>query len=241
MFKNIELNRLNSLCSENAELKLIVDTMLENHQRIISTISHEVRNPLTLLSGNIQLLDQKIPELSNHQNWNVIKSELEFVNQLLVELSTYNNADNLKLREIDINELLEDICIFFKSGLTTENASFSYELSPLNSIHVDPVNIREVILNLLKNAKEACLNTHSITLTSSNTSDGIIIKVMDTGCGIDPAIVEEIFLPFKTFKQNGSGLGLAISKEIALAHYGDLTVESKLGKGTCFTLFLPFD
>ena len=106
------------------------------------------------------------------------------------------------------------------------------------------MKMKQVLLNLLKNAKDAVLScpdrdNAAISLTAAFQNQQVVITISDTGCGIAPEDLSTIFEPFITHKQNGTGLCLAIAKRIASAHHGSLTVESVLDKGTVFTLTLP--
>ncbi len=107
--------------------------------------------------------------------------------------------------------------------------------------------MNEVLLNLLKNAKEAINENMTpespvghISLEARRKHNGIMISISDNGCGIDPEKISDIFQPFHTTKADGTGLGLAISKRIIESHKGQLSVKSTPGKGSTFIIALPF-
>lgn len=103
----------------------------------------------------------------------------------------------------------------------------------------DKVKLEEVILNLLKNAREASGDTGHIFLSAERTKDTVVIRCADNGCGIPKDIINTIFDPFVTYKENGTGLGLSSAKRIVEAHKGTIRAESSDETGTVFTITLP--
>ena len=105
--------------------------------------------------------------------------------------------------------------------------------------HVDPVKIRRVLDNLIKNACEAINGPGTVTVKADRVDGNLAIEVTDTGVGIPEDFMPNLFQTFKTTKKRGLGLGLAYSKKAVDAHGGTITVESKVGKGTTFTVRVP--
>ena len=242
MMHNIDINKMNRLMEENKEAKQIISQLLENHQVTVSTIAHEIRNPLTLVSSALQIIQVQHPEVKEFSHWKQTMDDIDFMRQLLEELSTFNNGNTLHYSVFSIEHLLKNIAISFAISLDEEESEIEFSSSipdSLGKFTGDKIKIEEVLLNLLKNAKEAISGKGSIRLSVSRKNDILSIQVKDNGCGITSDRLESIFEPFKTYKQGGTGLGLSLSKRIIEAHGGSISVTSKEGNGTAFTVKLP--
>lgn len=219
MLTNININKMNQLTSENETAKQIVSQLLENHQTIVSMISHEIRNPLTLVSSALQIIEIQHPEVINFHGWSQAIEDIEFMCNLLNELSDFNNGSTLHHSVFSLEKLLKNIAVSFAMSLDSINSNieFTSKIS-LNSDNYtgDKIKLEEVILNLLQNAKDAVSektftdSKGSIFLCAEKISDSIVISCTDNGCGISDDIVNTIFDPFVTYKTNGTGLGLAL-------------------------------
>lgn len=242
MLHNIDINKMNKLMEENSDAREIISQLLENHRTSVSTISHEVRNPLTLVSSYIQIIESQHPEVKDFIGWTPTVENIDFMCQLLQELSLFNNSNALHYSVFSMETLLKNIVISYAISLDEKESDVeltSFIPPTLGDFTGDKVKLEEVFLNLLRNAKDAVGNKGMITLTAERTSDTLIIHIKDNGCGIPEEHLESVFEPFKTYKQGGTGLGLSLSRQIIEAHGGTITVESELGKGTDFTLTLP--
>lgn len=242
MMHNIDINKMNRLMEENKEAKQIISQLLENHQVTVSTIAHEIRNPLTLVSSALQIIQVQHPEVKEFSHWNQTMDDIDFMRQLLEELSTFNNGNTLRYSVFSIEHLLKNVAISFAISLDEEESDIEFSSSipdNLGKFTGDKVKLEEVLLNLLKNAKEAISGKGSIRLSSGRKKDLLSIQIKDNGCGIPAERLESIFEPFKTYKQGGTGLGLSLSRRIIEAHGGSISVTSKEGKGTAFTVKLP--
>lgn len=242
MMHNIDINKMNRLMEENKEAKQIISQLLENHQVTVSTIAHEIRNPLTLVSSALQIIQVQHPEVKDFSHWNQTMDDIDFMRQLLEELSTFNNGNTLRYSVFSIEHLLKNVAISFAISLEEEESDIEFSSSipdNLGKFTGDKVKLEEVLLNLLKNAKEAISGKGSIRLSSGRKKDLLSIQIKDNGCGIPAERLESIFEPFKTYKQGGTGLGLSLSRRIIEAHGGSISVTSKEGKGTAFTVKLP--
>lgn len=231
---------------ESPEKKELLSKLLTSHQMTISTISHEIRNPLTLVYSNVQLIEAVHPELYTYKHWKNLRSDIEYMKLLLDELSSYNNGDHLNITEIDTGTFFKALALSFASALINTDIQFVSNVdSPLPSIYGDRVKLREVFLNLLKNARDAFDSTKesvdhpTIMLNVCHQDSNLIVTVSDNGCGISEEKLPHIFEPFITYKKNGTGLGLALSQKIVHAHNGTLEVSSIPALSTTFTVTLP--
>lgn len=241
MYKNIDQSYVNALCEREAEAQLIIDTLLENHKRILGTLSHEIGNPLAYLFSSTQLIEEHHNELSSDKHWISMKEELSYMKVLLEQLSSYNNSNVVQLETVDMYDFLGSIVLTFADSITQDKIMFTSQIPPLPSISIDKYKMKQVLINLLKNAKEACSSGDEIRLSVSFDDLWLSIRIQDYGCGIAPHHLDHIFEPFHTNKQEGTGLGLCVSRDIILAHEGNISVASTEGTGTTFTIKLPLD
>lgn len=240
MLSHIDICRMNRLMEHNPEAKNIIEQLLQNHQTIVSLISHEIRNPLTLISSSLQLMEQTHPEVRDFSNWDQTMQDLNFLCQLLSELSAYNNGSTLRYQVFSLQELLRSVAVSFAISLENASVSFRSSIDPaIKDYAGDQIKLREVLLNLLKNARESQADEIVLSASSGCDTSGIQISIRDNGCGIEQNQLDQIFQAFHTTKQEGTGLGLSLSKRIIEAHHGTLTVTSAPGKGSTFTVFLP--
>ena len=233
MLYNIDINKMNKLMSNNEDARQIIPQLLRNHRNTISTISHEIRNPLTLVSSALQVMEKQNPELKDIPHWSQVMGDVDFIIQLLEELSAFNSSNELYYSVFSIEQLLKNVAISFAISLDTNEADIEFSSSISDSLGEftgDKIKLQELVLNLLKG---------SIHLAASRSGDIITITCTDTGCGITPEQMECIFQPFVTYKQGGTGLGLAFSRKIAEAHEGTLTAVSTPQESTTFTVTLP--
>lgn len=251
MFTTTDYDNLRQIMTESPEKNDLLTRLLETHKMEISTISHEIRNPLTLIYSMLQMIENAHPEVSSFKYWPDMHQNIEYMNQLLEELSSYNNGERLTLSKIETNTFLKTLVLSFAASLLDTDITFTSKISPrLPKITGDSVKLRQLLFNLLRNAKDAvCTEPYEplanpnrrpeITLEAFLDTNWITIQVKDNGCGIEAEQLPHIFEPFATYKQNGTGLGLAISHRVAKAHNGNLTVTSTPGTSTVFTLTLP--
>lgn len=237
---NSDFIQLQKLMDESPENRALLQKVLDSHQYTISKISHEIRNPLALLYSTFQLVESEHPEAKDFKYWNNMREDMEFMISLLEELSTLNNSERLKSGPISTYEYLSNICLSFAASMVDTPYEFTSTLaSDLPNITGDAVKLREVFMNLLKNARESLSAGGRIHLEASSTDSHIIVSITDTGCGIPFEKQSHIFEAFVTYKPEGTGLGLAISQRIIAAHGGTITLTSTPGEGTTFTVLIP--
>src|SRR3954468_9512258 len=139
-----------------------------------------------------------------------------------------------------MNDQIRDLLDFVRPELTSAGISLEQRLAPqLPEVVADVGQIRQLLLNLVRNAREAMLGGGAVLVGTRFADGDVYVEVRDTGPGIPPERLARIFDPFFTTKERGTGLGLALAQEIAQEHSGQLTVTSVLGQGTTFTLRLP--
>lgn len=174
---------------------------------LFSRFSHELRNPLALLSSELQLLASSHPQLSNDEQWENILENLEYIHALLDDMSRYQNAGQLSLVLTDLSPCLNEISRSFRPVLKYLEIEFKTDIPDnLPKLSLDPLKIRQVFLNLLRNAQESISHTHgSICFRAESTAQYVHISVQDNGCGMTPSQKSRIFEPFITYKSGGTG------------------------------------
>ncbi|WP_018130954.1 PAS domain-containing protein [Effusibacillus pohliae] len=203
--------------------------------------AHEIRNPLTSVKGFIQLLDRKYQEDAPEKEYfRIILSELNRVNDIIREFLLLSKPTDPNLRLIDINSVLEDIRTLMSSDALLRNIELNIRLSDVPVVcEVDVEQIKQVFINLIRNAFEAIGFNGKLSIGIRVMQDECEVHFTDNGPGIRKEVLARIFEPFFTTKEEGTGLGLTVSYRIIQNHGGTILVESEEGQGTTFRVRLP--
>lgn len=218
----------------------ISEQQKKEFQLTLSRFSHEIRNPVSLIQSEFQMMASSHPELTEYEGWYSIMENLEHIRELLDDLSRYNNADFLSPAPTDVTALLKSITGAFKPALDYLGITLETDIpESLPTLSLDKTKIRQAFLNLLRNAQESIQHSHGmISLSARAVPQGINILVSDNGCGMTEEQIQNVFTPFITYKPSGTGLGLPVTRQIIEAHGGTLRVHSIPEKGTEFYIFL---
>lgn len=209
---------------------------------LLRKLTHELRNPLTTLYSTIQLLESQHPEVRNFKYWSNLSCDIQYIEALLQQFSDFTKSETLQKASFSLHELLEQVCLSFATTLVDTDVLFTSKIDPrIHQIAGDRTKIREVLLNLLKNAYDAALPDKTIYLEAVANEKEVVMEVHDTGCGIPLELLPTIFDPFVTYKKQGTGLGLPICQQIVRAHGGNISVKSTVGAGTCVSITLPLN
>ncbi|HET6365480.1 MAG: two-component system sensor histidine kinase NtrB [Nitrospirota bacterium] len=200
-------------------------------------IAHELRNPMAVILGYINLLSKKI----DPANQNIIRditSEINGMNRIIGDLLTFARPASLNRVSVNIKELIEG-CL--SNVLQAKDAVA--KITPILRLDdaaafLDEGLMRQVFNNLFQNAVEAMPDGGTLTV-DAHGGRNLTVTVADTGTGVPKDTIKKIFLPFFTTKDKGVGLGLALVHKIVLSHGGRLEVQSTQGKGTAFTVIIP--
>lgn len=220
-----------TLCSHCTKLQ----EQKEQQHYFISHLTHEVRNPLTLISSSLQLLETECPSVKNSVLWSQIREDVQSTIGLLQDISAFNNINKLTLTEFPAEDFLSSITRSFSSYMEQRNILFSAYQSPSIasvSLKADRRKLQEALTNLLINAADALCDPKSalsgprkIDFTAEHFDKILHIHVKDNGPGIPNEYLETLFDPFVTHKASGTGLGLSIVKSVAELHGGHISVE----------------
>ncbi|MFH1232036.1 MAG: sensor histidine kinase [Planctomycetota bacterium] len=255
--RNDEIGRLIRSFNEMAR-RLKNTKQLEKLSNIgvaTSKIAHELRNPLVALKTFIQLLPKRHQSDKFISEFNeIVPQELARLEKMLGTLTNFSAEQRLQLKEYDIISLMRSSLELFKEQITQQKVNISTVFEPDNiNLSIDSDRIKQVFINLIRNAIESMPDGGNLTINSKICLDGynpkynplsekqkvVEIKISDTGYGMDGHTLNNAFEPFYTSKRGGLGLGLTISKEIIEQHQGIIQVESQKDKGTTFTIKLP--
>jgi signal transduction histidine kinase len=212
--------------------------------RLAATIAHEVNNPMEAIKNAIYLLASAIPENASPV-YNILKSETERVARIVRQmLGLYRNTEQVK--PVNVNTIIEDTLLLLNRQLQRANVEVQTELEVLPDAVIAADQIRQVLSNLVINARDAMPNGGRLRIRSrhipgyDDLHGWVRILIGDTGSGIPPEMIRSIFEPFVTTKgERGTGLGLWIVKGIIQNHAGKLSVRSRVGRGTTFKIDLP--
>lgn len=214
--------------------------------QLASGIAHEVRNPLNLMNLSIDHIRARYaPEVpGDREEFNTIlsgvKAEIHRLNGLINNFLDYGKPVKLNIHPASINDIVEDVISIAEEKLIEQRIgvvrSFSKEVPPLP---LDSHQIKACILNIILNSIQAMPKGGQILIETAVNNDFATLSVKDTGIGISPEHISEIFEPYFTTKDTGIGLGLAVTKRIIEEHGGRIDIISELGRGTVATVELP--
>jgi len=209
---------------------------------IAAKLAHEIGNPLNGMSLSIQLLELQLGKLQEDgtvvSSVRVLKNQTLRLTSLLREFSVLSRPQRLTLRPTNLGDLVQDVLSAELPLYTLHGIVVEQRVTPdLPLLQVNQDKLKQVVLNLCKNAVEAMPQGGTLTVLVYNSRNQMHVEIADTGAGI-PADVD-IFAPFVSTKTEGSGLGLPIVRQIVDAHGGTLTYTSAPGIGTTFVVGLP--
>jgi PAS domain S-box-containing protein len=230
------------------ELQKMQQALLQSEKlaamgRLTSQIAHELNNPIYGIMNTLELLKTEIsPESKRRKILELALSETQRLAEMLRNMLSFSKPEEEKRRPVKMNELIEGILLVMEKQMRESNikveTSFNDEIP---EVMASTNQMRQVMLNILKNAKEAMPKGGILTVRTSKEDKHVLIHVQDTGVGIPEEIRDKIFEAFFTTKQRvkGVGLGLSVCYGIIKDHGGEIKVESEEGKGTTFMIRLP--
>jgi PAS domain S-box-containing protein len=207
----------------------------------VTHIAHEFENPLLTIGGFARQL-LKTPNLPDKASRKLamIAEEVSYLEAMLVEMQDFVRRPSTQQFPGQITDTLGEALELFRDTFEEHHITVRrVEETPLPQLAFDPRQVRQVFLNLLKNALEAMPQGGEISITVRVRQGNAEISIADTGQGMTPEVAENIFQPYFTTKEKGTGLGLAICQSIIQEHGGSISVDSSLGRGTTFTIQLP--
>ncbi|MDY0289112.1 MAG: ATP-binding protein [Sphaerochaeta sp.] len=209
-------------------------------------VAHEIKNPLAAMGIHLQLLKKAFARKQSltyddaQRYIDVLEEEINRLNGIVVDFLFAVRPLDTRLRLGSITKTLNDVVTFVQPELTENRVKLTCDFSTsLPRLEFDENLLKQVLLNLIKNAMNAMEQGGRLTLVARPDGNQVLISVQDTGIGMDDETLHKIFEPYFTNKATGTGLGLTVVYKIMKEHRGDITVESKLGEGSVFTLSFP--
>lgn len=210
-------------------------------------LAHEIKNPLSTVLLNLQLLQEDLDPDDPTQKrvaarLGTVTREASRLRDILADFLKFAGKIEIRKEAVDLNRLLEELVDFFapQAQLSRVQMRFTPRSGPL-VVRIDPRLIKQMVLNLMINALQAMQSGGELMLSAEQNGNDAVIDVIDTGTGISADAVGKIFQAYYSTKKGGTGLGLAMSQRIVEEHGGTITVTSEAGKGTDFKVRLPID
>ncbi|TWH47271.1 PAS domain S-box-containing protein [Sporomusa sp. KB1] len=208
--------------------------------QMAASVAHEVRNPMTVIRGYIQVLAKKTGGIYNSQ-FDTVLGELDRANRIISDYLSLAKDKYVEKKKESLSKIVQNIFPLVESEALARNSKCHVQLDEtVPMILINSEEIKQLILNLAMNALDA-LDEGALTIccTHNHETNEVELEIRDTGCGIEQSSIEKVFEPFYTTKKNGSGLGLSICKSIVERHDGNISIQSEKGKGSVFNIKFP--
>jgi signal transduction histidine kinase len=228
-----------------AQSRAVANERLAAIGKMAAHVTHEIRNPLSSIGLNIELLDEELTTAGvRGESKNLLGSitrEVSRLEQLSEEYLRVARLPSPRMEAENLAELVTDVANFARPEAERAHCTLSVDIEKgeLPAALFDEAQLRQALLNLLRNAREAMPDGGEISLSVGALGMSVLVSVQDRGTGIPDAVRAKIFDPFFSTKGEGTGLGLAITRQIVEAHGGSLACEARDGGGTTFTIALP--
>ncbi len=207
--------------------------------RFVAEITHEIKNPLMMIGGFSRQLAGENADPKTAKKLRIIVEEVTRLESLLAELRDFHLPRALKLEEVEVPELLEEVRSLVASDCERSRIQLEVKAASV-TVRADRDRLKQVLLNLAKNALEAMDDGGKLLLGAELSGEEVDLVVADSGCGIPAEDREKVFSPFYTTKRQGTGLGLSVSRRIIEDHPGcRVSLQSEKGQGTVFRITMP--
>ncbi|HZW84143.1 MAG TPA: ATP-binding protein [Candidatus Deferrimicrobium sp.] len=226
------------------EQQLQLTERLAGLGKLTAGVAHEIRNPLGIMKGTIQLMERDIqaePALNKYrEHMQVMQEQIARQNRVVEELLGYAKPVKPRFGPVSISGMIDSVLSFLSPSLRQQGTTLTIEVErDLPAVFGDGEKLKQVLVNLLINSKEALPQKGEIKILARRVQECVEIRVSDNGPGIPQENLARIFEPFFSTKEAGTGLGLSIAKQIVELHNGEINVSSQLGTGTSFVLRIP--
>lgn len=219
--------------------------------QISAELAHEIRNPLGSIKGTVEIIKGDYsPDDMKYEFIRILEKETKRLDDVLHKYLSFTKSGAFSASMVDVNQVIRETVSFLNLQIEKSGGTIKFDLmDTLPKIKLDSEQLKQVCLNILINGLQAIPETGGeITVTSrieraddeSGSTEYLCMDFKDTGAGIKEELIPDLFKPFSTTKEEGTGLGLSISQKIIEKFGGSIEVESELGKGSTFTIKLPY-
>lgn len=222
-----------------AQKRLLKAERLATIGELAGMVGHDLRNPLTGITGAAYYLKTKLRSKVDKKAWEMLKlieDDIQYSNKIINDLLEYSRDMRLNLARTNPKAMLKQT---FSSIKIPKKVQILDRTQTQPTITVDVERMRRVLTNMIKNAFDAMPKGGKLTITSTKTKEGVALSFSDTGVGISEETMRRLWNPLFTTKAKGMGFGLPICKRIVESHGGNISVESTVDKGTMFTINIP--
>jgi signal transduction histidine kinase len=230
---------------ENAE----VDPMRARYEELAElagSLAHEIKNPLSVIHMNIDLLSEDLTEINSplsrrcNNRVDIVRRQCERMEALLRDFLRYTRLRDIDLVSGSLNDQVEMVLRAYQAQADLGGIDIKRYLDPdLPAISLHSDSLQAALMNLVKNALEAMEPGGQLMVRTYVTRKSVALDLIDTGSGVDDNTLLHMFEPFYSTKEGGSGLGLPTARKIIEAHGGRISVQSEIGRGTKFVLEFP--
>jgi signal transduction histidine kinase len=249
MLSEINNDSLAAMIKTNPQFEAEIKAIIDDNKKTTSMLVHELRNPLCLLKGTVQYIEQKHPEAATFKYWDQMQQLLDDMDQIMSDASLLNTCNYLHKEDTDLFALVKNMVSSYMPQAITEKIELSLNIEPdceeyFKSYSCDSIKMKQVFGNLIKNAFEAVEPGNFIHIVlkylpgEAPSPAKLSFEISNNGPPIPEYALKDIFVPFITYKKGGTGVGLAIVKKVIDLHYGNVCVSSDESL-TSFTVQLP--
>jgi PAS domain S-box-containing protein len=199
-----------------------------------ASIGHEIRNPMTSVRGFLQMFMDKYSE--DKEFLDIMIDELDRANAIITEFLSLAKNKLIELKPENLNLILNSILPMVKASARIQDKNIRLETQDLPDLLVDEKEIRQLILNMVRNGLESMPSGGFLTIKTFRQGDNVILSIKDQGRGIEPGVLDKLGTPFFTTKEQGTGLGLAVCYGIAKRHNAKITIDTT-SNGTTFNIW----
>jgi len=227
---------------EQSQMQLVQTEKLAATGRLAASLAHEINNPLQAIHNSLQLMLSFQLEAAEQQEYlKIADEEIERLMHLVASILEFARPPQREMRAANLNDVAERVLALAGKYLQHRRVAIKRALSPdLPPIVVAPDELEQVFINLVLNAVDAMPAGGTLQVASWQAEDSrLAVAFSDTGHGIPPEDLKRVFEPFFSTREDGTGLGLTVSHNVIERHGGEIAVESSVGQGTTFTVWLP--
>ena len=210
--------------------------------QMTASITHEIRNPMAVIRGFVQLLRKNtdLDEVKKEQYYNLIIEELDRTNSLITDFLSLSQTRMVAKKHLDLNDIIRSLSPILKSEANLKGIDLNLLLTPgLPRLLLNDREIKQLLLNLIQNSADALHVTGgkiTVHTTFSEEENRVVLQIIDNGFGIPKDKIHKLFEPFYTSKETGTGLGLAVCKSICDSHEATIEFDSEINCGTTVTI-----